>query len=31
VGIIKRMVGFTIACRVATSFFVWQLMLRLPT
>jgi hypothetical protein len=31
VGIIKWMLGFILACRVATLFFVWQLMLRLPT
>jgi ubiquinone biosynthesis protein UbiJ len=31
VGIIKWMLGFTLAFQVATLFFVWQLMLRLPT
>jgi hypothetical protein len=30
VGIIKWMLGFTLAVQVATLFFIWQLMLRLP-
>jgi ubiquinone biosynthesis protein UbiJ len=30
VGILKWMVGFTLAFQVATLFFIWQLMLRLP-
>jgi tetrahydromethanopterin S-methyltransferase subunit G len=31
VGILKWMVGFALAFQVATLFFIWQLMLRLPT
>jgi hypothetical protein len=31
VGIIKWMLGFTLTFQVATLFFVWQLMARLPT
>ncbi len=31
VGIIKWMLGFTLAFQVAALFFIWQLMLRLPT
>jgi hypothetical protein len=31
VGILKWMVGFTLAFQVATLFFIWQLMLRVPT
>jgi hypothetical protein len=30
VGILKWMVGFTLALQVVTLFFIWQLMLRLP-
>ena len=30
VAIVKWMVGFTLAFQVATLFFIWQLMLRLP-
>jgi chromosome segregation ATPase len=30
VAILKWMVGFTLAFQVATLFFIWQLMLRLP-
>ena len=30
VGIIKWMLGFTLAFQVAILFFIWQLMLRLP-
>jgi chromosome segregation ATPase len=30
VGIIKWMLGFTLAFQVATLFFVWQTLLRLP-
>jgi predicted nuclease with TOPRIM domain len=30
VGIIKWMLGFTLAFQVATLFFIWQLMLPLP-
>ena len=31
VGILKWMVGFSLAFQVATLFFIWQLMLRMPT
>jgi predicted nuclease with TOPRIM domain len=31
VAIVKWMVGFTLAFQVATLFFIWQLMLRVPT
>jgi phage shock protein A len=31
VAMLKWMVGFTLAFQVATLFFIWQLMLRLPT
>ena len=31
VGIIKWTLGFTLAFQVAFLFFIWQLMLRLPT
>jgi tetrahydromethanopterin S-methyltransferase subunit G len=31
VGILKWMVGFSLAFQVATLFFIWQLMLRVPS
>lgn len=29
-AVVKWMVGFTLAVQIATLFFIWQLMLRLP-
>jgi len=31
VAVIKWMVGFTLAMNVAILFFIWQIMLRLPS
>ncbi|MCC2663311.1 MAG: hypothetical protein K0S35_1233 [Geminicoccaceae bacterium] len=31
VRLLERMVGFTLAFQVATLFFIWQILLRLPS